>query len=168
MRGCQVNFYLGPSDQEPFEGALRKAGEIVVLKYLSSSAAPECQRGTVISRMGEEPLRVLLARPEDVDAIRFEPVRGRQEYSCSSSAAPIIEFDRCFVSGDFIRRGRLYYLPRHYDAAAKPLVKPAAFLSWARRLLKRARASLQMIEHNDYAGPDALRLREAGVPFEAF
>jgi hypothetical protein len=79
MAGRQINFFIGPSDQEPFERALRRAGDFAVLRSRSFSPVPEIQGTTVLTRYGEESLRVLLARPEDIDSIRYEPITARAE-----------------------------------------------------------------------------------------
>jgi hypothetical protein len=166
MAGRQINFFIGPSDQEPFERALRRAGDFAVLRSRSFSPVPEIQGTTVLTRYGEESLRVLLARPEDIDSIRYEPITARAEYSCSPEFAPILEFDRCYVSDDLIRAGRLYYIPKYYDSAGKLVAKSTAFLKWADQLLKAAQAALQEIESDFYAGRAALKLRASGVRFE--
>ncbi|MFN9357205.1 MAG: hypothetical protein ACK6A4_10370, partial [Alphaproteobacteria bacterium] len=66
MAGRQVNFFLGPSDQVPFEMALRGVGDLVILESRSRTAEPETRQTTEIVSFGKEPLRVILARPADL------------------------------------------------------------------------------------------------------
>jgi hypothetical protein len=166
VAGRQLNFFLGPSDQEHFEQALQAAGPLVIFKSRSPSAAPETLTTTVIARFGEEHLRVLLARPDDLREVRFEPIKGRADYSCNPTYSPIIEFDRCYVSDGLIRPGRLYYIPKYYDEDGKLVPKPALFLKWAEDVFSAARASLREIEGDLFAGAEALELREAGTRLE--
>jgi hypothetical protein len=162
MSGRQLNFYLAPGDQAPFEDALRTAVDFVVLKSRSHSPLPEFLTTVVVTHFGSEPLRVLLAPPNEISAVSFQPIRGRTEFSCDPTLAPIIEFDRSYVGKDFIRLGRLYYVPRYLDAGRRPVSKSSGFLDWANRLMRAAKASLHEIERDTYAGSEAVALHRAG------
>lgn len=166
MLGRQFNLYLGPEDQAPFEEALRSAGNFAVLRSRSRSCIPEELNTTVLTRFGEEPLRVLLALKSDVEAIAFRPVKGRDEYSGNPTTEPFVEFDRSYVSTGIIRPGRLFYVPRYPRDDGQVIVKPTAFTEWAKRLFQVAKASLIKIGPNYYAGAEALKLRSAGTALE--
>lgn len=120
----------------------------------------------MITRFGEEPLRVLLARPADVGDIKFRPIEGREDYSCNPGTERVVEFDRCYVTPDFIRPGRLYFIPNYYDEANRVIDKPREFVDWADGLLGAARRVLKRAGPNFLAGDDALKLRESGVRLE--
>jgi hypothetical protein len=164
--GRQINFFLAPQDQEPFERALREAGDFRILRSRPRSTTPEFESSTVIRRYGEEPLRILLVQPGDAAKIIFEPIAGRGEFSCDPVAEPVIEFDRCFASDRLIRRGRLYFVPKYYGAKNELLSKSANFIAWGGRLFEAARSHLTKIGSNLYVGENAARLQEAGVTLE--
>jgi hypothetical protein len=167
MLGRQITVYLGRSDQAPFEQALSVAADFAILKSRSSSTRPELVSTTAISEYGKDRLRVLLARPGDLDAISFSQVLGRPEYSCDPTHQPIIEFDRSYVGDAVIRAGRLYFVPRYYDQVGRVVSKPKEFLDWAERLLKAAQDATHEIRQGIYCGAEALALSKAGTRLES-
>lgn len=166
MAGRQFSFFLGPSDQFAFEEALGTAGDIVFIKDRSSTSRPEEQKSSVIRNPESEPFRVLIARRDDLPNIRFRSIKGRNDFSCDVTFEPVVEFDR-FVGGSrFIRAGRLYRIDKYWGDDGKLASKPDAFIEWADRLYKLAKASLTKVEQGCYAGAEALELRKKGVAFE--
>lgn len=164
--GRQLNFFLGPDDQFGFEIALRSAGDFVVLPSRSLSPEPSPITSTVVEKFGEEDLRVLLVRPEDVGQVRYGPIGDRSGYAPDLFRQPLVEFDRCFVSDVFIRRGRLYFTPSYFDDAGNKVQKSKPFLDWADRLLRKARSVLPTkVDATAYAGVDALKAGANGVEF---
>lgn len=163
MSGRQLNFYLARSDQAPFEHVLRAVANLVILKSRSGSPRPELLENTVVTQFGGEPLRVLLAQPNELSSIVFHPIKGREEYSCDPILAPIVEFDRSYVGEDFIRLGRLYYVPEYFDDVGRLVSKRSAFLDWAERLMRATKAWLHEVNPDTYAGPGALALHRAGL-----
>lgn len=166
MAGRQVNFFLGPSDQVPFEMALRGVGDLVILESRSRTAEPETRQTTEIVCFGKEPLRVILARPVDLANLTYRLIEGRGNFASDSIFMPIVEFDRCYVSEHLIRPGRLYFLPQYYDDSRQLVAKSDAFVRWANGLIAAAKKALTKIEHNFYAGAGALQMRSEGVLFE--
>ena len=165
--GRQFTLLLGPADQEAFDVVLKNVGALAILNGTPASPKPERLSTTVIANYGLEPLRVLLAREEDVDALVFEPIKGRSEFSCSPESAPIVEFDRCFCSSAVMRPGRLYFVNRHYNEDGELIEKSADCLKWTDTLFRKAKASLTRIEDDVYAGPDAIRLKST-IPISRF
>lgn len=166
MAGRQVNFFLGPSDQVPFERALRSVGDLVILESRSQTWEPEIRSTTELVNFGMEPLRVLLARPSDLAKIRFRLIEGRASFSCDPMFMPIVEFDRCYVSDLLIRRGRLFFVSKYHDDHKQVVSKSEAFVGWADGLMAAAKKALKKIENNFYAGDGALKMRSEGVLFE--
>ena len=98
--------------------------------------------------------------------VEFRPIKGRGEFSCDPTFAPVIEFSRCYATDRFIRAGRLYRVDKYWDENKQLVSKPDAFIDWGDRLYKLAKASLTKVEQGCYAGAEALELRKAGVAFE--
>ena len=166
MTGRQQSFFLAPSEQAAFELKLREAGDMSVLMARSSTPLPITIASTVIAQFGKERLRVLLARTEDVDEVVFVPVAGRREYSCDPTSSPVVEFDRCYAADDFIRSGRLYFIPRYYGPDGNLISKNQNFLDWASAMMRAARRYLHEVDHDVFAGPEAVALRASGFRFE--
>ena len=164
--GRQFSFFLGPKDQEPFEEAMRASGDLVFLKDWPLGSEPEEVQSSVILEMGKEALKLLVARRADLRLIRFHPIKGRAEFSCDPTFAPVIEFSRSYVTSRFIRAGRLYRTDAYWNDNNERQKKPQEFISWADRLYALGKRSLTLVEGPYYAGADALGLRGKGVAFE--
>ena len=164
--GRQFSFFLGPKDQEPFEDALRRSGDLVFLKNWPLSPEPEELKSSVVLEMGREVLTLLVARRADVPLIRFQPIKGRADFSCDPTFAPVVAFSRCYVTNRFIRAGRLYRTDAYWNDDDERQKKPSEFIAWADRLYKLGKRSLTLVEGTYYAGADALRLRDQGVALE--
>jgi hypothetical protein len=166
MAGRQFSFFLGPNDQKSFEEALRGTGQVAFLKDRSHSPVAETQNSSVILKFGEEWLRILIARRDDVDKIRFKPIKDRNDFSCDVTLEPIVQFSRCYVDDKIIRPGRLYRVDEYFDTNDKLKEKSPAFIEWADQLFANGKEALHKIGPGLYAGTEALALREAGVEFE--
>jgi hypothetical protein len=166
MTGKQFSFFLGQNDQGGFEEALRASGDIAFLKIWPRSPQPEELPTSHVLAMGEEILDLWIARREDIHKVEFRCVKGRDVFSCDPVIAPVIQFGRCFVTGRFIRAGRLHRVDKYWNPNNQLVRKPDAFIDWANRLYKLAQASLTKIEQGCYAGAEAMELRKAGVAFE--
>lgn len=166
MAGKQFTFFLSAADQLGFEEALRASGEIAFLRSWPASSEPEELSTSKVREMGVEMLDILIVRREDLPLLEFRPVRGGNVFSCDSVLAPVVEFGRCYVTDRFIRAGRLYRGDQYWDSNKQPVSKHRAFVEWAERLYKLAKASLTKIEQGCYAGAEAIELRKAGLVFE--
>lgn len=166
MAGRQFGFFLSGSDQVRFEEALRASGEIAFIEVWPKAPRAVELATSVISKMGEDTLKILITRREDMRHVEFRPIRGREVYSCDPTFAPIVEFSRCYVTDRFIRAGRLYRVDKYWDENKQLVSKPDAFIDWADRLYKLAKASLTKVEQGCYAGAEALELRKNSVAFE--
>lgn len=166
MMGTQFSFFLAPADQLPFELALTASGDIAFLRDVSHSSTPEEANTSKVLAMGKERLDLWIARRQDLPDLRFNAVGARDEYSCDSTFAPVVEFGRCYVTDKFIRAGRLYRVDKFWNENSELVSKPDSFVEWAERLYKLAKASLTKVEQGCYAGAEAVKLRQAGVAFE--
>jgi hypothetical protein len=166
MAGRQFSFFLSGLDQVRFEKALRASGDIAFIENWPKRPRATELTASVISRMGEETLDILIARREDMQRVEYRPIKGREEYSCDPTFAPVVEFSRCYATARFIRAGRLYRVDKYWDKNKQLVSKSNAFIDWADRLYKLAKASLTKVERGYYAGSEALERRNAGVAFE--
>jgi hypothetical protein len=166
MAGKQFSFFLGPDDEIDFENALRRSADITFLKIWPESPRPEALSTSRVLAMGEEILDLLIARQADLPQIEFRPIQGRKVFSCDQVSNPVVEFGRCYFTDRYIRAGRLYRIDKYWDTQRQLVSKPAAFIDWADRLYKLAKASLTKVEQGCYAGAHALELRKSGVAFE--
>jgi hypothetical protein len=168
MAGHQFSIFLGPSDQADLEEAIRASGDIAFINDWPLSPKPEEIETSVIRDFGKESFKTLIARRADLADIEFHPIRGREEFSCDPTLAPVIEFSRFpfVVAGRFIRAGRLYRIDKYWSEDGKLVSKPDAFIEWGKRLYKLAKKSLFKVEQGCFAGKEALAFRKAGVAFE--
>ena len=166
MGGKKFTYFLAPSDQIGFEAALRASGDIALLSRLSKSVRPEEVPTSRVLAMGKETLDLWIARRADLPEIEFKPVGARGEFYCDQTFAPVIEFDRCYVTDRYIRAGRLYRVDKYWNANKQQVSKPEAFVEWANLLYKLAKKSLTKVEQGCYAGKEALELRKTGMAFE--
>lgn len=65
--------------------------------------------------MGDEWIRLLVARRADLPQIEFTPIPGRSDFTYGINKLPVIEFDRCYATDRFIRAGRLYRVDKHWN-----------------------------------------------------
>ncbi len=164
MHGRQVSLFLTKSDLADFELSLLAARpETVILKHHSLSSRPELLTTFSALEYGKEVLRVLLARAQDLETIHYKPIRGRDEFYCSPLENLIVEFDRPFVTSEFIRAGRLYFVPSDIDEFGHKVMRSAEFIGWADTLIRIARRRLSKVADLGYAGPDALKMQALGV-----
>ena len=140
MESRQLNFYLNLSDQHLFDQML-KANELIKLcQYQTEEACPYFLESSIITKMGEEALKIILVRKSDIENIRYRKIKERYIYSIDSIRSPVIEYSRCYVGDNIIRRGRLYFVKAHYDDKDYLISKSSDFLAWANQLLDEARA----------------------------
>lgn len=111
---------------------------------------------------GVDVLRVLIARWQDLNKLEYTLIPARSEFFCSPIENPIIEFGRPYVTKEFIRAGRLYFIPSYWGESSK-ITKPPDFIEWADSIIGLAKRTLKRIPEKGYAGHEALQLQEQGV-----
>jgi hypothetical protein len=163
VRGKQVRLFLTKNDLAEFEKALRSAiSAVVFLKDHSRSAQPEVLSTISDLEYGVDILPVVLARWQDLNKLEYTHLPARGEYFCSPIENPIIEFNRPYVTKEFIRAGRLYFIPSFWGESSK-ITKPPEFVEWADSIIGLARKTLKRIPDKGYVGREALQLHEHGV-----
>jgi hypothetical protein len=160
--GHQVDFFLMPEDTRLLEKRLREKCPVVFLDAESQNPAPVQLPGLDVAEFGKTRLRVLLVQPEALRSVTLRYIPQQGYWSVESERSPVIELDRCYYDGKILRRGRLYYQRRFVEDGAW-VEKPAAFLTWARKVFSVARRTLQKIPDRPYyVGPHALVEQQQG------
>ena len=166
--GRQFSFFLGPADQKPFDETIRAAGDVVYFKSRPTTATAEEVLTSVLPEYGKDELQLLMARRDDIPRLKFEPIRGRNEFSCDQNSNNIVELSRCYVNDKYISVGRMYLVASYFDSANSLIRKPPEFLTWAEHIYKRAKRSLTHLGQGFYAGAEALKLQKDGIELKYF
>ena len=160
MTGHQVNFFLTPDDLAECECRMRKIAPLALIEYRSDATTPKTLRNSAVPEMGKSWLSIGVVRPEDLGAIRFDPVHAQGYSTMDVLRSPLVELSRCFFDGKQLRRGRLYFTSRFYDQEDTLISKDTAFVKWARSVLKAAVRGLRRDkELQSYIGSQAEELR---------
>lgn len=161
MQSHQLNFFLGPEDQEILEKCFIECGEFMIMRPRNISSLCVLST-TIIIDFGKSELRVLLARKADLEYIKFRPVQTTGMNSANDISNPVIEYDRCYVGDNFIRRGRLYFVAKYFDEDGELIRKPADYLRWAKCILRKVKSKLLHQGNGVYLGPEAKALLQQG------
>ena len=155
MNSRQINFFLNEQDQIELNDLFSNDGELIFCKSRSEQAKPKILDSSVIKKMGGEPLKILLVRKADLDLLKFRYLKIRNEFVIDTIDSPVVEYSRCFLCDEFIRRGRMYFLKSFYDDAENMVTKNDCFLSWADALLNTTKAELIRSANGDFLGKGA-------------
>lgn len=149
--GRQIIFFLAEDDEAPFETLLRSLGPLTILS--TDPASPMQVNSTRIKQMGKEHLTLFLAQTE----------YDRRLSWIDLQQLPVIEFGRCYREPNFIRSGRLYFVPRYYDKDDVAVSKQESFVAWGDALIRKARRWMKRVDGISYAGPAAFRAAQSGA-----
>jgi len=156
MKSVQQNFYLDLNDQFELNVKLLDFQDMEICKYHSSGNAPVILENTLIGNMGAEPLKILLFRKSDFANIVFRDVGSVNGYSVDTLRSPVVEYSRCYVDDEIIRRGRLYFIMSFYDEHDKLAKKSESFVTWANDILSVTRKNLSNGDTGTRFGAGAL------------
>lgn len=154
--GRQVNFYMLANDLARFEEWLQSNNEVFFIN--SRLSTPEIQplQTLAISKMGETPLMVYLARKSELSDLVIKVVSNQNYWKIDILRSPAVELMRCYYNENMVRRGRLYFQTGYYDSDGHWIEKPKEFLDWANSLLRWIRNHYQKDPEIDfYVGPSA-------------
>jgi hypothetical protein len=157
MDSKQINFYLTQKDQEVLESELRSVSNFLIAEAQSPEKKLIIRPSIVISRMGAEPLKIILLRPDDKESVNFLEVSKLKSYAVDTVSSPVVEMSRCYVAEKELRRGRFYYKTKYFDGKGNKVSKSSEFLSWADKMTKIVRKCLQK-EDLEYFGEEATKL----------
>lgn len=161
MRSQQLNFFLGPQDQELLEECFILCGDFIIIRPRSIKLLCVLET-TIISDFAKSELRVLLAQKADMKDIKLHRLKNTQMESANIISNPIIEYDRCYVGDKFIRRGRLYFVEKYFDEFGVLIRKPDSYVQWAKCIFREVRSKLFHHGNGMYAGPEANALMQRG------
>lgn len=162
MHGRQINFFLSIEDQRALNDLLSRDKELVFADALPNERNVRIRSSSIVSRMGEERLKIFLIRRSDLPEIQYL-AQGAMGFDVDILRSPTIEYSRCYVADGIIRRGRMYYKARYYGADNNEIDKSADFLTWAAGLFKSATRLVTRTEDGDYVGRGAATAQANGV-----
>ena len=163
----QVNFWIGKEDQYIVEDAIARCGEFVVFYTNSNQGGPTYLEDTVIQEFNGDSIFIAIC-PRGV-WFDFQAYLGESEdgFFYNPAYMPGIEFTRCYVSEVHIQRGRLYVNNTVESEEGELEYRNPELIAWADCVFRRVKSKLVHIGGGDYAGPEALALRERGIKFAA-
>lgn len=125
-----------------WERKVREKLPVVFFKTRSASVIPEVIKSTEIFEMGTEVLGIAMARPQDIGSIKFKLVANQGYYSLDIVSSPAVEINRCYFMNNILRRGRLFYVMKHFDESGVAIEKDAEFLGWAQGVMQVTKAGM--------------------------
>jgi hypothetical protein len=162
MKSSQINFFLTANDQAELLKKLDPLDSFIYVARSLKDGAASTLESAKIGRMGRDPLTILVTLQEFIKNVSVSETAGSELIDVLT--APVIEFSRCYVNEQYIRRGRFYVIKSYLDYRSIEISKDKKFVEWGesvmsktRRLLKRDTASLA------YLGPEAEQLKETGL-----
>lgn len=159
--GRQINFYLTPTDTQELERFLRIREPLCVLHSRSPVNEPQVLQTTDLIQGGKQWLFFKLVRSTDIDQVLMEYVPAQGYWTIDELRSPVIEFNRCYIDDQALRRGRLYYTEKFYGADGAVVEKPEEFRAWAQALFRSTKKYLKK-KDVDYFGPEAEHLIALG------
>ena len=150
----QLTFRATPADLVELEAAFARRHPYVCLAWRSTKAAPKKLRGFSEYRSGRDDLKVLVVQPTDLSKVRSRYLPAQKYWTIDTLRSPVVEVSRCYVEGNAIRPGRLYYTDGYYGADGQWVLQPEGFRKWAADLLKTAKKVFKRIE-GEYVGTEA-------------
>jgi hypothetical protein len=164
--GSQINFFLSRGDQQTVDHALKTIPNLCILKGITATSSLEELDTSELSVFGNEPLYLVLARRSDLMEFSMSQKIGPKGFTVDSTAAPIIEFNRCFIGDSFIRSGRIYSSSSFWSQGGT-FRKQEDFLVWTKQVFKAVRKCLTKVGTSGYfAGDDAMQFRTEGWLFD--
>jgi hypothetical protein len=147
--GRQIRFRMGQEDLASFVRRLDEV-EAVLLPYRNQGPEP-----VPLNDIGErrEGL-VWLARPADLDRVRFTHVAAQGYWAIDQTGSPVVEFTPGGRNG--AAPGRLYFETGYFDETGRRADLPAGFVGWADGLLRWIRRNFRHDRASGlYVGPGA-------------
>jgi hypothetical protein len=162
MKSRQLNFFLTQADQERLIKTLLEIEDFSIVESIALGKLPKILESASIKEMGNERLKVFLLNNGDMKNLVLTEYPNQPYKFVDVVRSPAIEFVRCYVEENIIRRGRFYFVKEYIDNGV-PKKKPDPFLEWGNQLLKLCRMHLiQSADNLVYLGPEALKLKERG------
>jgi len=165
----QFRVYLLPPDAELLMETLRSQVELSIIQPYSPGLYPAYvespMRYDSLPQFGRESVRVdcYLAPSKDPD-IRMRFIQARSQWSVQDESE-VIEFRGCEYAKNILLQGRFYF---QNDLLSRGMIIPkrTEFLSWADKVFRTAKKSLQWSKTLDaYVGEEAEKWRQAGGRF---
>jgi len=163
VRNKQLNFYLNLADQAAVDLGLAKLNNVVFCKMESTNKQLQILESSLNLAMGSEPLKIAIVKRTHLKKVKFRKLENLNVFKIDSLTSPVIEYSRCFVSDQIIRRGRFYFNKSYFNDEGEVVTKDAEFLSWADKVFRRVKSGLVHHGNLDYFGNNALYDIREGV-----
>jgi hypothetical protein len=164
--GRQVNFFLHPDDQKDFDDLLKTFDDICFLSYYHKSNNPTVINDTIMLDHIKEGSRVHLVRRQDLELVKLNFVEKFNYRLIDNTASPVLDFDRCVVNENDLRRGRLYFQPKYFENL-KWIEKDINFIKWSDNIIAKTKKYFKKFkykyeqspyEYIAYLSPNSMRL----------
>jgi hypothetical protein len=164
MTSSQLNFFLTRNDQAELLRKLDPLGKFVYVESISQNGSLRILERAEITKMGSERLKIFITLPKYLNNIILVQLPASAFVDVLRS--PVIEFSRCYQDGKCMRRGRFYFIRRHFDESTE-ITKDEEFLKWSNSLILKARRVLRRDpESFAYFGSEALQLKDMGFKMD--
>ena len=164
MIGEQLNFFLTPNDTEAVEHLLRRSIEFVIIKNRSKTGKADILPNLRVHNMGDEDLKICLIMPNDVCNVCWSTFGNYGESVVDSSRSRVIEFSRCYMSDNLLRRGRIYFVETLVDEIGNATTKEERFIKFAKKIKRMLSRKLKKV-NADYYSLEASELRNSDLQF---
>jgi hypothetical protein len=161
--GHQFSYYLTKSDTRAAIERICRCGDYVILHSSSPEPKPRILPDIDIEENGQPWLFLRIARREDLELIRMAEVPEQHHWTVDDQS-PVIEFGRCYLERNYLRKARIYYQPDYLAKNSHRLLrKSEAFLDWAKCVFTTMKRNLTYdSERSAYIGQDALDFMKSG------
>lgn len=153
----QLSFRATPKDLFVLETEFMRAHGCTCLAWRSPVPVPRQLSSFSSYEPGVDDLTVFLTSSDTLDEVVLRHVAAQGYWTVDTLRSPVLELGRCFIEGNALRRGRLYYADGYYGASREWVLKPERFRQWATSLLKTARRVFRRVD-GEYVGAEAAHM----------
>lgn len=158
----QFTFFLTPKDSFELRLRLSEGTDAVFLADESPKPKPTVFPD-LFSKTIEGETMVYIARPSDLEKIRFEKIPRRKIWAVDSLTSPVVEFANCYYDGKTVGPGRMYTTTGFYEEDGAWTNKDPAFLEWVNQTFRMAKRYLERDKMLDaYLGEETSCLLNQG------
>jgi hypothetical protein len=165
MLSSQINYFLGPADEQRVEEIIETDGRFHFLRQPLGSPSVSLSATVPPVQEGQWSPFMMLVRPGDERRIGLRLIETQGYYLPDLFKGYVVEYGRCFFQSKIIRSNRMCFVATGGFNEGKHQYKDDDFIKDARSLFRKVKKVLILMENGWYAGKEALELKEAGVRF---
>jgi len=160
----QVTFYLLPDDITLFEAELKAMEDVVFI------AEPMYENKLLIVDtllpQKNEWRSVSLARKDYLDRVYLKHIDTQNYWLIEDLKSEVIEFSRCYLDGNTLRRGRLYTITGYYNEVSEWKERDPEFIKWVDRIYRKFKKTFKRNQipnyKDDYVSPTVIEWVKQG------